>query len=320
MSDIEAERTARIDSIAEDPRRSRSGPLKSSMRNRKRHSRRDRATDEQVETIDFKMVSFALGGKDYGIDIMKVKEIARFSHFTYVPNCPPYVRGVYNLRGDIISVIDLRRMFNIPVAEAETDAHEGNPAGGRAESGLILRLETTLIGVIVDSIDKVVGISSTAIQPPHPIFADINIKYISGVVEYEDRLYIILDVERILARDSEVGASAAADTRDVVDHAELIPASHEETLEIQAKAPGGSPEPDGDVGFRFITETLATFAGFHVTSMNREWALERYKSWNQAKGEKLQLTSTEDASAFLETFESPGTGRFWPDTYAKQIA
>ena len=72
----------------------------------------------QQEIIDFKMVTFSLGGKDYGIDIMRVKEIAKFTQFTYVPNTAPFVRGVYNLRGDIISVIDLRLMFN-PGGRAE---------------------------------------------------------------------------------------------------------------------------------------------------------------------------------------------------------
>jgi len=109
---------------------------------------------------DFKMVTFSLGGKDYGIDIMKVKEIAKYAQFTYVPNTPPYVRGVYNLRGEIISIVDLRIFFHLPVEKKIN----------KAESVLILRLEDYIIGVIVDSIDKVVSISSEDIQLPHPIF------------------------------------------------------------------------------------------------------------------------------------------------------
>ncbi|MFW5783403.1 MAG: chemotaxis protein CheW, partial [Spirochaetota bacterium] len=132
--------------------------------------------EQQREDIDFKMVTFSLGGKDYGVDIMKVKEIAKFEDFTYVPNTQPFVSGVYNLRGDIISVIDLRVMFNLPVPQRTDD----DP-----EDGLIVRLDTGLIGVVVDTIDRVVGISSESIQPPHPIFADVNIKYISGVVEHD---------------------------------------------------------------------------------------------------------------------------------------
>lgn len=154
----------------------------------------ERDEERQRELIDFKMVAFSLGGKDYGIDIMRVKEIAKYAQFTYVPNTSPYVRGVYNLRGDIISIIDLRLMFNVTVPERDP---------GELEAGLILRLETGLIGVVVDSIDKVIGISSARVQPPHPIFGDINVKYISGVAEYDERLYIILDVDRIFAREDE---------------------------------------------------------------------------------------------------------------------
>ena len=131
---------------------------------------------ERVENIDFKMVTFSLAGKDYGIDIMKVKEIAKDSDFTFVPNTASYVKGVYNLRGDIISIIDLRLMFNLPV-----DAYPE----GALENLIILRLEDHIIGIIVDYTDKVVGINSQTIQPPHPLFGDINVKYISGVVENE---------------------------------------------------------------------------------------------------------------------------------------
>ncbi len=71
-------------------------------------------TDERNENatvIDFKMVTFSLAGKDYSVDIMYVKEIAKASRFTYVPNTMPFVLGVYNLRGDIIPIIDLRIFF-----------------------------------------------------------------------------------------------------------------------------------------------------------------------------------------------------------------
>ena len=154
---------------------------------------------ENTEVIDYKMVTFSLGGKDYGIDIMKVKEISKASKFTFVPNSIPFVKGVYNLRGDIISVIDLRVMFNLPVPETN----------GAPENMIILRLEDNVIGVIVDTIDKVIGISSSKIQPPHPLFGDINIKFIKGIVENEEKLYIILDVESIFdqkAADAAVHA------------------------------------------------------------------------------------------------------------------
>ena len=71
--------------------------------------------NDKLSIIDFKMVTFSLANKDYAINIMQVKEIAKAGNFTYVPNTSPFVLGVYNLRGDIIPVIDLRIFFNIPV-------------------------------------------------------------------------------------------------------------------------------------------------------------------------------------------------------------
>jgi purine-binding chemotaxis protein CheW len=251
---------------------------------------------ERIDRIDFKMVTFSLGGKDYGIDIMKVKEIAKFASFTYVPNSMPYVRGVYNLRGEIISIIDLRIMFHLPTEKKRGDA---------IEEGLILRLSDNILGVIVDNIDKVVGISSGEIKPPHPIFGDINIKYISGVVEYEERLYIILDVEKIFGKEEAQEKEAAP---------EAITQTLIETYE-HART---SDEPDRD----FIAQTLATFKNFTVSDMNIEWLNRRYDEWKEERkklGTDLQLKSPEEAEEFLEKFYSPFTNAFWNEAYASEF-
>jgi purine-binding chemotaxis protein CheW len=120
---------------------------------------------ERVDNVDFKMVTFSLAGKDYGVDIMSVKEIAKADKFTFVPNTASYVRGVYNLRGDIIPIIDLRNFFHLPI---------DNKKDG-IENMLILHINDLVYGTIVDKIDKVVGINQETIQPPNPINGDINI-------------------------------------------------------------------------------------------------------------------------------------------------
>ncbi|MFO7849444.1 MAG: chemotaxis protein CheW [Spirochaetia bacterium] len=253
---------------------------------------------EKVENIDYKMVTFSLAGKDYGIDIMKVKEISKANRFTHVPNAAPYVRGVYNLRGDIISIIDLRVMFNIPAQKKENQT---------LENMIILRLEDYLIGVIVDSIDKVVGINSEDIQPPHPIFGDINIKFIKGVVENENRLYLILDVERIFGN------------RDEEEQKQSQPAlvkEPEPEEEVSAAA------EEGDEDYSFIVETLYTFKSFAVSDYNRDWVKERYKEWKQRRsssGDEIQLQSDEDADEFLKPFYSPDTGALWSDSYREKV-
>ncbi|TVR02470.1 MAG: chemotaxis protein CheR [Spirochaetaceae bacterium] len=262
---------------------------------------RDAAADEEVDRIDFKMVTFSLAGKDYGIDIMKVKEIAKFAGFTYVPNTLPFVAGVYNLRGEIISIIDMRLMFN-QTAKRRPD--------GEAEDGLILRLEHNLIGVIVDSIDRVVGISSESIQPPHPIFADINIKYISGVVEHEDRLYIILDVERIFAKETEVPRETAE-----------LPAAPRDVP--SAKEPVSGAAATNDADFEFVVDGLATFKVLYASDINRGWIRDRYQTWRSMRSEEgvsVQFSGVEDAVDYAGTFGSALTGQLWDKPYWDAVA
>lgn len=253
---------------------------------------------ERINKIDFKMVTFSLGGRDYGVDILKIKEIAKFASYTYVPNSPPFVKGVYNLRGDIISIIDFRILFHLTVEENRETY----------ENGLILRLEDNILGVVVDSIDKVVGISSEDIQPPHPIFGDINIKYLSGVVENDGRLYIILNVDKIFAKEE---ASRPGEPRtELRQEAPVV----EENFEI---VEGVEPEKD------FVAETLATFRSFYLTDSNTDWFEKRYAEWKKVRGGRgadLQLKSAEEADEFLEPFYSPDTGRFWDSGNAESYS
>lgn len=288
--------------------------------------------EDKVDLVDFKMVTFSLGGKDFGIDIMKVAEIARFVHFTYVPNSPTFVRGVYNLRGEIISIIDLRGMFNMPF--------EKKPSG-QEEAGLILRLNSNLIGVVVDKIDKVVGINSARIQPPHPIFGDINIKYINGVVENEGRLYIILDVEKVLGKPEDTGSKSSQFSSATVQVQSQTPAQGSAPEQAQPEPEGANPaatevaapaaqvqvraeaasvpapDDDAELEKKFISEALLAMEHFHVSSLNKAWFDDRYREWRSSHPSGArQLQNSNDAQTFLSTFFSPGTGKLWTDDYA----
>ncbi len=266
---------------------------------------------DDIETVDYKMVTFSLGGKDYGIDILKVKEIAKFATFTYVPNAPPFVSGVYNLRGDIISIIDLRVMFNLPA--------QRKPEGS-AEDGLILRLDDLMIGVVVDSIDKVVGIVSSRIQPPHPIFGDVNIKYISGVVEKDGRLYIILDVDRIFAKE-ESASEKPERLPAAVPREEIGLGAYQDDVTSQV-AQGAVGKNEEELDLEFIREGLVTFKGFYPDGVADSWLQRRYPEWRAERkklGSDVQLTGEEDADEFLRTFYSPYSGRFWGEDYIEGV-
>ncbi len=255
------------------------------------------ARNERIAVIDYKMVTFSLAGKDYAIDIMQVKEIAKAGRFTFVPNTSPFVIGVYNLRGDIIPIIDLRIFFNIPTKTREADA---------LESMIIIHVDEQTFGIVVDAIDKVVGISKSSIQPPHPIFGDINIKYIHGVVENQNRLYILLDVSRIFG--SRTKAVEAAKDLEIA-------------VKPEVEAPARQKQSRDELDISFIKDTLSALTKFFVTPVNEKWVSSRYQEWrDQRSAGDVQLKSEEDARQYLDGFFSPETGRFWDDSYAAQIA
>ena len=257
--------------------------------------------DSQSRKVDFKMVTFSLGGKDYGIDIMQVKEIFKAETFTPVPNTARFVRGVFNLRGEIISIIDLRRMFNIP-DDDETES-------GAEEDLIFLNIDDSIIGIVVDSINDVVGTDSATIQPPHPLFGDINIKYISGVVQYQERLYILLDLETIFGKEG-----TALDTPP--------PAIQPQAAPSKVSVPAAA-ENIPEVSFGFITETLATFLWFYVGEINELWVKDRFEEWKKIRGSgsgQLQLKSGEDAEEFLQGFSSRSTDQLWPADLGEAFA
>ena len=263
---------------------------------------------DSVVNIDFKMVAFSLAGKDYAIDILKVKEIAKAGRFTYVPNTSPFVLGVYNLRGDIIPIIDLRLFFNIDVPER---------TGNEIENMIIVTVEDQVFGVVVDAIDKVVGIQKSTIQPPHPLFGDISIKYIAGVVESNNHLYILLDIDRIFGSKA-VKTEKQEVSSDIRQYNEV---SKPVTKKIQqAIQPVKTVvEEPKTVDFSFIKESLQNYRKFNVSSINMNWIKKRYSEWEKERGSSLQLTNEADADLFLKTFASKFSGEFWSEDYANEI-
>ena len=277
---------------------------------------------ENSTVIDFKMVTFSLADRDYSIDIMHVKEIAKASRFTFVPNTLPFVLGVYNLRGEIIPILDLRLFFNIPVPER--DEH-------KLENMLILAVDDQKFGVVVDKIDKVVGVQRSTIQPPHPLFGDINIKYIDGIVESNKRLYVLLDITKIFS-SKEVAESHAANRyvpKPQVPEAGSVASKAAGGLKAAASAaaqpapsvptasaaPAAPKEPAIDL--KFIKESLQNYAKFYVSGVNESWVKHRYAEW-EGQGKK-QIQNEGDAKQFLETFWSNCNDSWWTKEYAAAI-
>jgi purine-binding chemotaxis protein CheW len=134
------------------------------------------------------LVSFNIGEEEFGVDILKVQEINRMPEVTQVPNAPEYVDGVINLRGKVIPVIDLRRRFGI-----ERREHDKNTRI------VVVDLNGTVVGFVVDAVKEVLRIPRSVMEPPPSLTTDVNADYITGVGKLDDRLLILLDLERVLA-------------------------------------------------------------------------------------------------------------------------
>ena len=284
---------------------------------------------ENAALVDFKMVTFSLADKDYSIDIMHVKEIAKAGRFTFVPNTLPFVLGVYNLRGEIIPILDLRIFFNIEVPPRDEN---------KLENMLILQVEDQKFGVVVDKIDKVIGVQKSSIQPPHPLFGDINIKYIDGVVESNNRLYVLLDITRIfsskeVAEAPVPGVNFEKPQRIVKQPPKAAPVPKAQAVAVaeggMVKSPadiargisGGDASAEEDassVDIKFISESLLTYKNFTVSSVNSTWIKHRYSEWSK-ETKKNQLQTSDDADSFLKPFWSPFTNNWWSKEYADAV-
>jgi purine-binding chemotaxis protein CheW len=138
------------------------------------------------------LVSFMLADEEYGVEVLKVREIIRMPTITKMPNVPQHVEGIINLRGKVIPIISMRRRFNLMDNE--------NTSQTRI---IIMDVAGSLTGFIVDAVSEVIRIHSSEIQPP-PSMAHsggIGQEFITGVFNHADRLLIIMDVDLMFSED-----------------------------------------------------------------------------------------------------------------------
>lgn len=134
------------------------------------------------------LVSFNISDEEFGVDILKVQEINRMSEVTRVPNAPDYVEGVINLRGKVIPIIDLRKRIGMPNKEKDKDTRI-----------VVVELDSKVVGFVVDSVNEVLRINKNITEPPPPMVSGIDSEYITAIGKLDDRLLILLDLERILS-------------------------------------------------------------------------------------------------------------------------
>jgi len=139
------------------------------------------------------LVSFMIDDVEYAVDILVVHEILRMPEITRLPNCPDFIMGVINLRGNVIPVVDVRTRFGFEVA-------------GATDLSRIIVVETgeKLVGLFVDSVHQVVRITENSIDSASEMIDGISDIFISGIGRYRNRLIIILNLDNILFQDEEL--------------------------------------------------------------------------------------------------------------------
>ena len=150
-----------------------------------------KGSDKSEELIQ--LVSFNLDSEEYGVEVLKVREIIRMPSITKMPNAPGYLDGIINLRGKVIPIVSMRRKFCL--MESENNNHTRI---------MIMDVGGELMGFVVDSVSEVLRISSSEIQPPPVVVSGgVDQECLVGVVNRADRLLVMLDLERILSGDEK---------------------------------------------------------------------------------------------------------------------
>lgn len=134
------------------------------------------------------LVTFHVGAEEFGVNIREVREINRMMEITRVPHAPAFVEGVINLRGQVLPVVDVRSRFGLEPGKRDK--------GTRI---VVVELPDKVVGFIVDSVSEVLRVSTSLIEPAPALTGGIDSAYIRGVVKLQDRLLILLDLQRLLS-------------------------------------------------------------------------------------------------------------------------
>lgn len=153
------------------------------------------ATEDSPTTrtdLGGKYLTFLLKGEEYGVEVLKVREIIGIMDITKVPQTPEFVRGVINLRGKVIPVVDLRRKFELP-GTADNE-----------QTCIIVVDVGMLMGIVVDTVQEVHDIPSGNIQPPPELGCSTDTSFILGMGKVNEQVKILLDIDRVLTTDELV--------------------------------------------------------------------------------------------------------------------
>ena len=132
-------------------------------------------------------LTFRLGQEEYGVEILKVQEIKGYSTVTPIPNMPDYLKGVMNLRGTIVPIVDLRAKF----AMAQADHNQFTVI-------IVVTVGTKVMGLLVDAVSDVLNIPKGDVQPTPDFGGQVDARYINGMAKTGDKLVVLLDIDRVM--------------------------------------------------------------------------------------------------------------------------
>jgi purine-binding chemotaxis protein CheW len=144
-------------------------------------------------------LTFTLQNEEYGIEILKVQEIKGFSKITPIPNAPPFVRGVMNLRGTVVPIIDLRARFSMEDKDYD-----------QFTVIIVANVGTRVVGLVVDTVSDVLNIPSEAIAAPPELASSSETSCITGMGKLGDRIVMLLDIARLVGAETALLETTAA--------------------------------------------------------------------------------------------------------------
>ena len=147
--------------------------------------------------MEQQLVVFELSGESYGIDIAAVESIVKMQTITQLPKAPVYIKGVTNLRGAVLPVIDLRTRFGLEVQEI-----------ARETRIIVVFMGDIKVGVVVDAVSEVLRITEDTIQPLPPLVSSVNSAFLKGIVRLPDRLIILLDLGKVLDLNEQLSLAS----------------------------------------------------------------------------------------------------------------
>jgi purine-binding chemotaxis protein CheW len=143
---------------------------------------------QATQDVVHQWVTFSLQSETYGIDVMQVQEVLRVCEIAPVPGAPAYVLGIINLRGNVVTVVDTRKLFGLAPGKSDD-----------ASRVVIIESNQQVIGILVDSVAEVVDIAGSDIESPPSVGSDESSKYIQGVYSLDEKLVILVDLDKLLS-------------------------------------------------------------------------------------------------------------------------